>query len=518
MTDQHDLGPDPGLDDVDRAARRASDGLRAHVHRTVEPELLLAALPPAAPSNQRGRLLAAAAVAALLIGTVAVIGDGHPRDERSRLEVDEDGNKLPAPQAGALTALGPSDGRDSIQLPVTVEPNADLDDGDVVTANGPGFVAGERVGIVQCASEAGEGNGGTREARVGIDACDVGGVAYANADADGVATGTFTVHRVLTTPATGTVDCAAEARRCIVAMGALQDYDRSGGFGLAFRGGGEPVDIPTVTVSPTDGLSDGDVVHVEGKGFAPGPVSLSECAIDPAGCWTVGEPFALTADEVEAAGLTEVFGGAYEGVGLVADAAGRVSGDVPVWRFLPTEDPSSYIDCAVSRCTLRFTSELGGHSPAPPALQFRSGGAAPRPPAIAVSPDHDVRRGQEIVVRGAGFEPGADYSISMCAGRPGDPAEVYACVSPDDQQHQIEDDGGFARLFQVPDISGLSGEVPTTTSCADEATCGSPLPGPEQMCDGVHLACTIRVDVYSDGAVFGKPQFQAVPVEVTLRH
>ncbi len=427
MTDQHD----PGLDDVDRAARAASDGLRAHVRRTVEPELLLAALPPAVPSNQRGRLLAAAAVAALLIGTVAVVGGGNPGDERARLEVDEDGNRLPAPEAGTLTPLGPNDGRDSQQLPVTVEPNADLDDGEVVTATGPGFVAGERVGIVQCASEAGGGNGGTREERAGIDACDVGGVAYADADAEGVATGTFTVRRIVTTPATGTVDCAAEAQRCIVAMGALDDYDRSGGFGLTFRGGGEPVDIPTVTVSPAEGLSDGDVVHVEGEGFAPGPVSISECSIDPAGCWTVGEPFALSADEVEAAGLTDVYGGAYQGVGLLADAGGRIRGDVAVWRFLPTADPGSYIDCAVSRCTLRFTSELAGRAPTPPVLQFRSGGAGPRPPAVAVTPDHDVQRGQEIVVRGAGFEPGAHYSISMCAGPPGSTTDVYACVSPD---------------------------------------------------------------------------------------
>ena len=89
-----------------------------------------------------------------------------------------------------LTPLGPNDGRDSIQLPITVEPHVDLQDRQVVTATGGGFVPGEQVGIVQCAREAG---GEVRERRAGIDGCDIGSVQYADADADGVATGDFTV-------------------------------------------------------------------------------------------------------------------------------------------------------------------------------------------------------------------------------------------------------------------------------------------------------------------------------------
>ena len=173
---------DPDLQAVDEAARAASRGLRDHVSRRVDPELLLAALPAAEPPRRHGRILAAAAVAALFFGSVAVLGDGPGGDERSRLELDEDGNKLPAPEPGALTPLGPNDGLDSIQLPITVEPNVDLRDGDTVTASGPGFVPGEQVGIVQCAREAG---GEAREQRAGIDACTIGTVQYADADDDG---------------------------------------------------------------------------------------------------------------------------------------------------------------------------------------------------------------------------------------------------------------------------------------------------------------------------------------------
>lgn len=165
---------------------------------------------------------------------------------------------------------------------MTVEPNVGLTEGDVVTASSPGFEPGEQVGIVQCAKEAGGDSPGTRG---GVDGCDIGSVVYADADADGVAAGRFTVRRVLTTPLTGTVDCATEADRCLVAMGAISNYDRSGGFG-AFVGGGEPIDIPSLTVDPAEGLHDGDVVRVQGDGFEPHEVlNVSVCSTDPSACW-----------------------------------------------------------------------------------------------------------------------------------------------------------------------------------------------------------------------------------------
>ena len=46
------------------------------------------------------------------------LSDQNGGNDRSRLELDEDGNKLPAPEPGTLTFLGPDDGKDSIQLPV----------------------------------------------------------------------------------------------------------------------------------------------------------------------------------------------------------------------------------------------------------------------------------------------------------------------------------------------------------------------------------------------------------------
>src|SRR3546814_15158823 len=66
------------------------------------------------------------------------------------------------PSTALFRSLGPRDGKDSIQLPLALEPAGPYADGDTVTVTGSGFVPGERVGIVQCAREAG---GEIREAR-----------------------------------------------------------------------------------------------------------------------------------------------------------------------------------------------------------------------------------------------------------------------------------------------------------------------------------------------------------------
>src|SRR3546814_11455603 len=96
------------------------------------------------------------------------------------------------PSTALFRSLGPRDGKDSIQLPLALEPAGPYADGDTVTVTGTGFVPGERVGIVQCARAAA---GATREARGGVDGCRVGGVQYDDADASGATPGTSVVPR-----------------------------------------------------------------------------------------------------------------------------------------------------------------------------------------------------------------------------------------------------------------------------------------------------------------------------------
>jgi len=490
MTDPHE----PDLTAVDAAARAASRGLAAHVASRVEPEIALASLPAITPPRAWSRLLAVAAVVVLALGSAAVL-DNQDGDGRSRLELDDDGNPLPLPTPGVLTPLGPRDGKDSIGLPVTVEPNQGLGDGDTLTVTGSGFVAGEQVGIVQCAREAG---GETRETRGGVDGCDIGSVAYADAGDDGVAVGRITVHRVLTTPLTGTVDCAAEAERCVIGMGALDDYDRSGGFALTFVGGGEPVDIPAIGVEPAEGLADGGVVRVRGEGFAPHEVAMvTVCSTDPFACWGTN--------------------GRSHSFGVQADGDGRVDDEVPVYRFLPGPDGSTYIDCAISPCWLRVAGES---APPPVRLTFTGEEPAPVPPAVAVDPSEGLAPGDTLVVRGAGFPANAYVYLSLCAGPVGGGPEAarQACWSGDSESIEIDSDGSFAVEFEVPDLQSIDETMGSvTTSCA-EGDCGGGAEPLTVACDGVGTSCALYVDVqFGDEDQQHPPTFAPAPVPVTFR-
>lgn len=508
MTDPHD----PDLQRLDAVAREAASGLHAHVLPRVDADLALARVPASSPRRTRHRVLGAAAAIAVLVGSVAVLSDRNGEGDRSRLELDEDGNALPTPQPGTLTALAPHDGKDSIQLPLTVTPSAEgLHDGDTVTVSAPGFAPGESVGLVQCAQEAG---GETREQRGGIDACDISPYTSITADENGVAVGEYQVQRILTTPLTGTVDCASAAERCLVAMGALSDYDRSGGYGITFASDVAAEDpglaIPTLVVTPADGLSDGDVVHVEGAGYTPGAeVGVQVCAKDPAGCWSTGEALPLALDPAaDCFDLCLPYG-------LAVTSDGLLSGDVPVWRFLPGTEPGTYIDCAVSECTLRLTTS-DALAPAPAPLGFVGGGSGPIPPAVAVDPDTDLEVGQTVVVRGAGFNPASYVSINLCISD----AEgvLWGCLGGGDgEQPLVGEDGTFAIEFEVPDPTefGQYDEVSaTTTACGDGLPCPAAPGAP--TCGVAPYACSIRVEAYSEESVL-RPSFPPAPVPVTFR-
>ena len=179
---------------------------------------------PGRPSWWR-RIVVLAAVAALGLGSVALADQGD--DEGPEPDREDEDARLDL-EPVILDLAGPRDGNESIGLPVNVDPPTGLTDGQLVTVTGGGFVPGESVGIVQCAEAAADQPGNA------IDSCDISRYTPATASSDGVATGTYNVDQILTTPRTGTVDCLAEAGRCVVAMGALDDYDRSGVHQILF--------------------------------------------------------------------------------------------------------------------------------------------------------------------------------------------------------------------------------------------------------------------------------------------
>ena len=491
--------------ELDRQATGAANGLREHVLHRLDVDGGLDALPTGSPRMRRWRILAVAAAAALLVGAVAVTSG----DDSSRVRVDLD-EALPDVEPGLLRPLGPRDGRDSIQLPLTVEPSTGLRDGQAVTVSANGFVPGESVGLVQCAKEAG---GETAETRGGIDGCLIDPYVSLTADEDGSVTGQYEVRRVLTTPLTGTVDCAAEANRCIVAMGALNDYDRSGGHGIEFAPGGEPVVIPVVTVTPTDGLADGDVVHITADHLTPDSfVTIEVCSSDPSACWQTGKLTTVEHDEM-GQDYTEHL------IGLPADAAGHLEGDIPVWRYLPGGEPGTYVDCAISRCSLRLS---GATAPPTVPLSFNPGGEGPEAPTLAVDPSDGLAPGDEVTVRGVGFAPGGQVWVSLCAKvvEGGDMMGYGTCASSQDEPAAtVAGDGTFELRFEIPQMGRFQdyygSDGCTDTGCTEDT---QPWDGEEIRCDGVVSACEILAEVMPyTGPVATPPVFYAAPAPVTFR-
>lgn len=489
---------------LDDRARAAASDLREHVLTHLDVDASLAGLPMRHRTPPWARITAVAAVAALLVGTVAVLAQRAPGDG-TRLDVDQ---ALPDVEVGVLRPLGPHDGKDSIQLPVTAEPRTELRDGDVVTVTGEGFVPGETVGLVQCAREAG---GETAATRGGVDGCYIGDYQSITADDQGVASGTYAVHRVLTTPLTGTVDCAAEAERCILAMGALNDYDRSGGSAIAFAAGLEPVTLPTVQALPTEALADGDLVHVTADGLTPDTTMFVEvCSSDPSACWQTGEALDPATDGMDG----------YPEVGLLVDGSGHAEGDVPVWRYLPGPEPSTYVDCAVSPCSLRLSGDV-----APPTvpLHFTPGGDGPAAPALSAAPTNGLAPGERISVQGTGFLPGSQVSLSLCAAFSAMLVEGYpVCLgSEDGDLVPVGADGTFVTDLDVPD----PGTMPSMASeeCSADGACHTveaPGGGEPIRCDDATTSCALTVYYVvetPDGTLTQPPRFQPAPVPITFR-
>lgn len=492
-------------DRVDDVARRSAAELHQHVVRTTDTEAALLAV-TAGPGRRRptGRLLAvAASVALLAVGVTVVVeraGDDGPGDARVTIDTERD------LEAAPLTLRGPRDGRDSLGLPVTAEPAAELQDGQVVAVTGSGFVPGESVGIVMCSRAAGpveEGGAGA-----GVQACDIGRFEQVNADGDGVASGTFEVRQALTTPYTGTVDCAGAPDACIVAMGALSDYDRSGGAEIALDPGLDPLDLPTLEVTPDDGLTHADVVRVVGTGWSPSTVvNLTICAADPGACWGLGEGQ------------------------IRSDPDGVIDVEVELWRFLPTYEPGTYADCALSGCVVRAEAwDVGGEAAAVTRAAFAPGGEPPAGATVEVAPSTDLVPGGDIVISGQGFPTGGAVWIELCATRSASPIgpdgrrwpEWCSPLTEDwttEPRHgpdvepveptglSVGDDGRFEAVATVPRL----GEA---EFCLDESC--EQFDRQQVTCDDGAWICDVRT-AFDLGEQRGQPVFLPPPHPVRYR-
>jgi hypothetical protein len=492
----HEGAEHDDLPELDATARDAAAALRTHVLQQLDAEAAVGFLPaPSGQAPRRHRLLAVAAAIAVLAVTVTTI---DRRDDSTRVHVDTD-ESLGSIEPGHLTPLGPRDGKDSIRLPLTVEPVAGLVDGQEISVSAAGFQPGESVGIVQCAKEAA---GQSPEVRAGVEACYISQYTSATADDDGVAAGTYKVRRLLTTPLSGTVDCAADADRCLIAMGALADYDRSGVQPIEFDLNVAPIALPTISATPTEGLVDGDVVHIVAEGLTPGEVvSASVCSTDPVACAQTAPEGASVRSSDEGVEMW-----ADGGSGLEVDWSGRAEGDVPVWQFLPGNEAGTYVDCAVSRCSLRLS---GSTAPPTVPLHFLPG-TPPVAPAVAVEPATGLAPGDVVIIRGAGFEPDSPLFINACGGRGGTIDEYESCSSTSSDEVRADESGAFTIEFEIPVLTAGGYEMEEDCAGCDPVE----IPLTELRCDGVESTCSIRVELQYG---LSRPIFAPAPVPISFR-
>jgi hypothetical protein len=219
-----------------------------------------------------------AVLAAALVG-VFVLG---ARDDDAALPPDTTvpPSSTIAPTVEQLLAnmpASPIDGRQSQRLPVAATPRSGLVDGQIVTALGKGFHPGERVGAVVCLAEA---------ALEGVAACDLGTnggfdhVTYAEASNEGFVHVDVAVPAMIVTPFSGPVDCRSGPERCLVALGAVSDYDRSGGAAIGFAEQ-PPFPEPIFTVSAPGPYLPDHVVDVVVTGMMwPREIEVQLCRGD----------------------------------------------------------------------------------------------------------------------------------------------------------------------------------------------------------------------------------------------
>lgn len=228
--------------------------------------------PTASSGSQRAVVLLALA-AAIGLGALIyqVAGDDAPADNG-----EEAGEDQPVPDTAPdgveqleLTPAAPWDGKASRFHPVTVQPASGLAESSVVTVEGWEFPPNRDLGIVQCTNVAVvDGSGG----------CNIGRFTQVRTNADGYFIGEFMVERYLWVGEDqwdclqGNVDPDELHQRrldglalpgmtdtyftCVVAAGAIDDYDESGGFPISFEGHPPFLALPDPSAPTRDTTAD----------------------------------------------------------------------------------------------------------------------------------------------------------------------------------------------------------------------------------------------------------------------
>lgn len=312
-------------------------------------------------------LLGVIALVAVVAGVAVLRSDrsggdsannSEPSERIADLDWDADGNSIEGDSTeGSEAALGlvdlvpggPRDGLESLRLPVVADPAAGLVEGQTVRVSGSNFPPSEGLGVVMCSGVVDLGGGAAQ--------CQLTPYTPTQSDADGNFTVDHAVSRLIVVGGE-LIDCAAPVPEgldipstCVIAVGAINDYDQSGIFPVQFDSTVPAPEAPTVSVEPTEGLVDGDLITIALSGTSDDWLWMPAiCAeMDPA----TGDEVAASEDEA-APYMQNIWCEALGEPHLGAEYVGNSSVELPVPRWLGVSYGADAVDCGAwaGRCRI----------------------------------------------------------------------------------------------------------------------------------------------------------------------
>jgi hypothetical protein len=385
--------------DLDRRARQAADALHQHVEGHLDVSGARSAL-DAVGVRRRREVRQARVGAGLVVMAAALIGwalfssggfagpDGDPNREVA--DSNRDGRTDKDREVLQQLPAGPIDGKASWRLPVLLEPQSGVAEGDTVTLYGRGFEPDESLGIVHCTAEADVDNAGVNACDLGTAQSTFGHVQYATASSDGTVVAHVEVRRFITTPGQGEVDCASAPERCIIAVAAVANYDRSGGSYIQFDAAPDFPD-PQATLSPAGELIPGQQVQVQLTQWpAKRATRVQQCIEDqcedlldgkagPEGTYaatvTVNGSIIVDGQEIPCDGRCVL---RVNGIGLKGQSSQKISPDLPLTFAAPEAGATTTTHPAPTTATTTTS---------PPATTAPPGTATTAPTGSPCGPD-----------------------------------------------------------------------------------------------------------------------------------
>jgi len=270
----------------------------------------------------------------------------------------------------------------------TATPSTGLIDRQSIHITGSGFRPNRSVAMVECI-------GGSSDYYKCSNSYDP----YPTVATDGTIDATMAVRTLLHAIDGTTVDCRTSAGACEIQVGSPDQPTNRIHLPLAFDPNAPLAPPPTMDVTPSTGLIDGQVVTVTGHGFFPNtPIGISECA------------------------TTTSVGSCSGGTTAFSDTDGTISIDVPVRARLWAGEILDCRDASVD-CSLQAYSYVEPDDNAVTSLSFDPNGPLLPPPVLTAHPDTDLVDGQTVTLTGShlGYPFGpiflADHSVRPASAR-----------------------------------------------------------------------------------------------------